>query len=34
MKGKLIWLVGGVVAGIVFRDQITKLPLVSKIPTV
>lgn len=31
---KWLWLAGGVVLGIVLAPQISKLPLVSKIPTV
>ncbi len=34
MKEKAIWLAVGVVLGIVFAPQISKLPLVSKIPQV
>lgn len=33
-KSKLLWLAGGVVIGIVLRPQISKLPLVNKIPSV
>ena len=33
-KRELGWLAAGVVAGIVFAQQIKRLPLVSKIPTV
>jgi hypothetical protein len=33
-KEKATWLVIGIVAGIVLRSQIDKLPLVNKIPTV
>lgn len=33
-KRELLWLVGGVVVGIVFAAQIKALPLVNKIPTV
>ena len=34
MDKKYMWLIGGVVLGIVFAPQIRKLPLVNKIPTV
>lgn len=34
MKEKAIWLAVGVVLGIVFAPQISKLPLVSKLPQV
>jgi hypothetical protein len=34
VKEKAIWLAVGVVLGIVFAPQISKLPLVSKIPQV
>lgn len=34
MKDKLIWAAIGVALGIVFAPQITKLPLVNKLPTV
>jgi len=34
MKEKLLWAGIGVVLGIVFAPQLSKLPLVSKIPTV
>lgn len=34
MKEKAIYIVIGVVIGIVFAPQISKLPLVSKLPTV
>lgn len=34
MKEKALWLAIGVVVGIVFSQQIQKLPLVSKIPQV
>lgn len=30
---KWTWLIGGVVIGIVLQPQISKLPLVNKIPT-
>jgi hypothetical protein len=33
MSGKWMYLIGGVVIGIVLQPQISKLPLVSKIPT-
>lgn len=33
-NNKLLWLVGGVVLGIVLAPQISKLPLVNKIPQV
>jgi hypothetical protein len=33
MNNKIVWLLGGVVVGIVFHDQIAKLPLIGKIPT-
>jgi hypothetical protein len=33
-KSKLMWLAGGIVLGIVFAPQISKLPLVNKIPSV
>ena len=33
-KSKLIWLAAGVVVGIVLAPQISKLPLVNKIPQV
>ena len=33
-KREIGWLIGGVVAGIVFGAQIRKLPFVSKIPTI
>lgn len=33
-KDKLTWLIVGVVAGIVLAPQISKLPLISKIPQV
>jgi hypothetical protein len=33
-KSKVMWLVGGIVIGIVFSSQISKLPLVNKIPQV
>jgi hypothetical protein len=32
-KKELLWLAGGVLLGIVLAPQISKLPLVSKIPT-
>lgn len=32
-KKELLWLAGGIVLGIVLAPQISKLPLVSKIPT-
>jgi len=32
-KKELLWLAGGVLIGIVLAPQISKLPLVSKIPT-
>jgi hypothetical protein len=34
MNSKFMWLLGGVVVGIVFGPQISRLPLVNKIPTV
>lgn len=34
MKEKLIWAGIGVLVGIVFAPQISKLPLISKIPQV
>ena len=34
MKEKAIWLAVGVVLGIVFAPQVSKLPLISKIPQV
>lgn len=34
MKEKAIWLAAGVVLGIVFAPQISKLPLVNKLPQV
>jgi hypothetical protein len=34
VKDKAIWLALGVVVGIVFAPQISKLPLINKIPTV
>lgn len=34
MKEKALWLALGVVVGIVFAPQISKLPLVSKLPQV
>lgn len=33
-KKEILWLLGGVVLGIVFAPQISKLPLVNKLPTV
>lgn len=33
MKEKALWLAAGIVLGIVLAPQISKLPLVSKIPT-
>jgi len=33
MNSKYVWLIAGVVVGIVLQPQIAKLPLVSKIPT-
>lgn len=33
-KKELLWLAGGVLLGIVFAPQISKLPLISKIPQV
>jgi hypothetical protein len=33
-RSHVMWLLGGVVLGIVFSQQITKLPLVNKIPQV
>lgn len=33
-KDKLLWLAGGVVLGIVLAPQISKLPLVNKIPQI
>jgi len=32
-KKEILWLVGGIVIGIVLQPQISKLPLVNKIPT-
>ena len=34
MKEKALWLAIGVVVGIIFAPQISKLPLVSKLPQV
>jgi len=34
VKEKAIWLAVGVVLGIVFAPQVSKLPLISKIPQV
>lgn len=34
MNSKVWWLVGGVVIGIVLQPQISKLPLVNKLPQV
>jgi hypothetical protein len=34
MKEKLLWAGIGVILGIVFAPQISKLPLLNKIPTV
>jgi hypothetical protein len=34
MKEKALWLALGVIAGVVFAPQISKLPLLSKLPTV
>jgi len=34
VKEKLLWAGIGVILGIVFAPQLSKLPLVSKIPTV
>jgi hypothetical protein len=34
VNSKWTWLVGGVVIGIVFAQQIKQLPLVNKIPTI
>ena len=34
MNSKWTWLIAGVVIGIVLQPQISKLPLVNKIPTV
>jgi hypothetical protein len=31
---KWLWLAGGVVLGIILQPQISKLPLVNKLPTV
>ena len=33
-KKELLWLAGGIVLGIVFAPQVSKLPLVNKIPSV
>jgi hypothetical protein len=33
-KKELLWLAAGVLAGVVFAPQISKLPLVNKIPQV
>ena len=33
-KSKLLWLIGGIVVGIVLRPQIANLPFVNKIPSV
>jgi hypothetical protein len=33
-KSKLLWLGAGIVLGIILQPQISKLPLVSKLPTV
>ena len=33
-KKELLWLVGGVILGIVFAPQVAKLPLVNKIPQI
>jgi hypothetical protein len=33
-KSKLLWLGAGIVLGIVLQPQISKLPLVNKIPSV
>lgn len=33
-KSKLMWLAGGVILGIVLAPQISKLPLVNKLPQV
>lgn len=33
-KEKITWLVIGVLAGVVLRSQIDRIPLVNKIPTV
>lgn len=33
-KEKITWLVVGIVAGIVLRSQIDRLPLVNKIPSI
>ena len=32
-KKEILWLIGGIVVGIVLQPQIRKLPLVSKLPT-
>jgi hypothetical protein len=32
-KKEILWLLGGILLGIVLAPQISKLPLVSKIPT-
>lgn len=34
MKEKVLWLAIGIVVGIVFAPQISKLPLVNKLPQV
>jgi len=33
-KSKLLWLLGGIVLGVVLQPQIAKIPGVSKLPTV
>ena len=33
-KSHVMWLIGGIVIGIVFAPQIAKLPLVNKLPQV
>ena len=33
-KDKLLWLAAGIVVGIVLQPQISKLPLINKIPSV
>ena len=32
-KKEILWLIGGIVIGIVLQPQISKLPLVNKIPS-
>ena len=33
-KKELLWLAVGIIAGIVFAPQVSKLPLINKIPSV